>query len=216
MPVSGGVLKGFANSVPGGGAGGRAPLAGPAVLDIHGWFDPWVPANDTHGCRTGGEPGCTGGGGNGYSWPTGSEVADGWAQSEDGWLYTPVDRLLAVLAQRRYTLSARRRRCNSTGTHVAASASASASRLPTTTGWRRRPTAWDGWYQLHCASLWLASECAGSEAINASVIDDGAVMRCDWAGGHTFVPRVGPSLVYWFLSQHPRQGALLPQTDFQG
>eukprot|EP01050_Picozoa_sp_SAG11_P026915 SAG11_NODE_6620_length_1278_cov_0.933842_1_plen_137_part_10 len=88
-PAFGGLLKGFGEEVPG---DGWIP-----ILDIHGWYDPWVPANDTHGCRTGLEPGCIGGG-DGYAWPEGEEAEDGWAKSDDGWYYTPVDILLGRFA----------------------------------------------------------------------------------------------------------------------
>ena len=111
-PVAGGILKGFATP-PMGPASGLGYIG---VLDIHGWYDPWVPANDTHGCITGSEPvskndefcnkneefcmkneelciqnvcqACDmGGEGQGYTWPSDSEPTDGYAQSNDGWYY---------------------------------------------------------------------------------------------------------------------------------
>ena len=61
-------------------------------------YDPWVPANDTHGCVTGEEPAChAGDGGHGYSWSE-SELSDGFAQSNDGWYYVPVDSLMRLFA----------------------------------------------------------------------------------------------------------------------
>jgi poly(3-hydroxybutyrate) depolymerase len=95
-PVAGGLLKGFATfATPPSSRARMKSVHYPhhiAVLDLHGWFDPWVPANDTHGCTTGVESGCLGSGQ--YRWPLGSEKLDGWAQSNDGWLCVHLGQLI--------------------------------------------------------------------------------------------------------------------------
>lgn len=201
-PVAGGILKGFApqesaaathyNSTASpatSAAAASPPPRAAAIMDIHGWFDPWVPANDTHGCVAGGEeePGCSGGG-DGYSWPASSEAVDGWAKSNDGWLYTPVEQLLGWFARHRQPPLP----------------------LATQTGERLRwgpwRTAWDGKDALHCVTALPAmSNKRGSDRSGDDEVG-GDIVRCDWRGGHSYPPGWGTELVWWFLSRHVHTG----------
>ena len=168
-PAFGGLLKGFAD-IP------ASSSSWVPILDIHGWYDPWVPANDTHGCRTGDEPGCVGGG-DGYSWPESSELEDGWAKSDDGWYYTPVDTLLGRFAQ--YS---------------------GCQEEPDTAQWPRweplmledvAATETAAADSLYCVA---ASECRGGASL----------ARCSWEGGHSWKREWMPQLVWGFFSTYAR------------
>eukprot|EP01051_Picozoa_sp_SAG22_P014812 SAG22_NODE_1850_length_3446_cov_2.774425_1_plen_461_part_00 len=173
-PAFGGLLKGFADVPPPAAAGAAAGWT--PILDIHGWYDPWVPANDTHGCRTGDEPGCVGGG-DGYAWPESSELEDGWATSDDGWYYTPVDTLLGRFAQ--YSGCAEEPdaalwpRWEPPMLEDAAAAETAAAD------------------SLYCVA---ASECRGGAGL----------ARCSWEGGHSWKREWMPQLVWGFFSTYAR------------
>jgi polyhydroxybutyrate depolymerase len=180
-PVAGGILRGFATPPSGPVTGGYI-----GVLDIHGWFDPWVPANDTHSGMSGA----------GYDWPDGSEDEDSIAQSNDGWYYTPVDQLMQLFA--RYN------GCDTSSWTNSDSLQEVAGEL----SWPRRETDWDGNNNLYCVST-DDDTCNGpGKGVR--------VMRCSWEGGHSWpsdcssrrgcsgVPW-GSELVWQFLAQHARE-----------
>jgi hypothetical protein len=156
-----------------------------------------VPANDTHGCVTGEEPAChAGDGGHGYSWSE-SELSDGFAQSNDGWYYVPVDSLMRLFATYSgcgagntvfgalfdtrndlFTKTGSGQTQENLRTAFCAGKDAWTDPEVTGLGWARRETQWDGDSNLYCVST-EDSECRGP---GAGV----RLMRCSWEGGHSW------------------------------